>query len=323
MGLMGLMGLMGRMGTETWHYFWPWAASCLQSRQWQVDCIMFARPRKRAYVRRLVCEQLESRLSTSVLPAGFFESLVAGGIAAPTAMAIAPDKRMFVAEQGGKLRVTKEGTLLPDPFLSVPVNSSGERGLLGVAVDPNFAVNNFVYVYYTTATSPVHNRISRFTANGDIAQAGSETVLLELDNLNSATNHNGGAIHFGLDGKLYVGVGDNAVGSNSQSLENLLGKILRINSDGCTKVIISSPTYAMDGFSITILVRTPHQDLPRTYRSALSICWWMTLAACITSHAVQEGRFSKSNSTHILGRIHSTMPMSMGRTESFLSTLSS
>ena len=112
----------------------------------------------------------------------------------------------------------KNGALLATPFLTVSVNSAGERGLLGVAFDPNFAVNQFVYVYYTTASAPIHNRVSRFTAMGDVAAAGSEVVILELENLSSATNHNGGAIHFGPDGKLYVAVGDNANGANSQTL---------------------------------------------------------------------------------------------------------
>ena len=183
-------------------------------------------------VRRLVFEQLEDRRAISTLLDGFSESLVAGGLARPTAFEIAPDGRILVAEQGGTLRVIENGTLLPTPFLNVAVNSSGERGLLGVAVDPAFASNHFVYVYYTTASSPIHNRVSRFTAEGDVVQAGSETVLLELDNLSTATNHNGGAIHFGTDGKLYIGVGENANPSNSQTLNNRLGKMLRINADG-------------------------------------------------------------------------------------------
>jgi hypothetical protein len=77
-----------------------------------------------------------------------------------------------------------------------------------------------------------HNRVSRFTATGDTAAPGSEAVILELNNLSSATNHNGGAIHFGPDGKLYIGVGENANRANSQTLSNLLGKMLRINADG-------------------------------------------------------------------------------------------
>jgi len=114
----------------------------------------------------------------------------------------------------------------------VNTDQSGERGLLGVAFDPNFATNQFVYIYYTVPTAPIHNRISRFTANGDTAVAGSEVVILELNNLSAATNHNGGAIHFGEDGKLYIAVGENASPSNAQTLNNLLGKILRINPDG-------------------------------------------------------------------------------------------
>jgi len=170
-------------------------------------------------------------IKAATLPTGFTETQISG-LSGPTAMDFAPDGRLFVCLQGGQLRVIKNGALLTTPFATISVDSTGERGLLGVAFDPNFASNNFVYVYYTVSTSPRHNRVSRFTAQGDVAAAGSEVVLFELDNLSSATNHNGGAIHFGPDGKLYVGVGENANGANSQTLANLLGKILRINSDG-------------------------------------------------------------------------------------------
>ena len=171
----------------------------------------------------------------ATLPTGFAETRVATGLASPTAMAIAPDGRIFITQQGGALRVVKNGALLSQPFLTVSVNSSGERGLLGVAFDPNFASNSFVYVYYTTSGSPIHNRVSRFTAsaaNPDVVAAGSEVQLLNLPNLSSATNHNGGAIHFGTDGKLYIAIGDNANGDNAQSFSTTLGKVLRINSDG-------------------------------------------------------------------------------------------
>jgi glucose/arabinose dehydrogenase len=171
-------------------------------------------------------------LSAAALPAGFVETQFGGNLGgAPTAMAFAPDGRLFVCLQGGQLRVIKNGTLLATPFVSLSVNSSSERGLLGIAFDPNFATNQFVYLYYTTSTAPIHNRISRFTANGDVAVPDSETVLVDLENL-SAGNHNGGAIHFGPDGKLYAAVGENAVPANAQTLNNRLGKILRINSDG-------------------------------------------------------------------------------------------
>src|SRR5947208_13407191 len=168
----------------------------------------------------------------AILPQGFSETMVSGGLLSPTAMDFAPDGRLFVCLQAGQLRVIKNGTLLATPFLTVTVDSSGERGLLGVAFHPNFATNNFIYVYYTVPGSPAHNRVSRFTANGDTAVAGSEFVLLNLNNLSAATTHNGGAIHFGPDGKLYIAVGENANPSNAQTLSNLLGKMLRINSDG-------------------------------------------------------------------------------------------
>ena len=170
-------------------------------------------------------------VAAATLPSGFTETQI-GGLSNPTAMEFAPDGRLFVCLQGGQLRVIKNNVLLSTPFLTVTTNSSGERGLLGVAFDPNFSQNQFVYVYYTATTPSIHNRVSRFTANGDVAVANSEVPILDLENLSSATNHNGGAIHFGLDGKLYVAVGENANGSNSQTLANRLGKMLRINPDG-------------------------------------------------------------------------------------------
>ena len=171
-------------------------------------------------------------IAATRLPPDFTQELVDDGLTNPTAMAFAPDGRLFVAEQAGSLRVIKDGTLLPTPFVTLPVDSRGERGLLGVTFDPDFATNQFVYVYYTTSTTPIHNRVSRFTASGDVALAGSETPILELESLSGATNHNGGAIHFGPDGMLYVAVGENGNMSHSQTLGNRLGKMLRIEPDG-------------------------------------------------------------------------------------------
>lgn len=133
------------------------------------------------------------------------------------------------------MRVINNGTLLPSPFVSVNADTAGERGLLGIAFDPNFPTNRYVYVYYTHNASPDKNRVSRFTAdaaNPDVAEPGSEVVI--LDDIGADTGfHNGGAVHFGSDGKLYIGVGDGgATSSNSQSLSTLSGKLLRINPDG-------------------------------------------------------------------------------------------
>ncbi len=175
-------------------------------------------------------EQLETRETPAVI-AGFNESLFASGLAVPTAMALAPDGRIFVAEKGGTLRVVQNGTVQATPFVTLSVNTYSERGLIGVAVDPNFTSNHFVYAYYTTNASTPVNRVSRFTASGNIAAPGSERVL--LDNIPSIKgNHNGGSLLFGADGKLYIGVGESGVPANAQDLSTLAGKVLRINPDG-------------------------------------------------------------------------------------------
>ena len=119
----------------------------------------------------------------ATLKPGFTETIIASGLASPTAMAFAPDGRLFVCQQTGQLRVIENNQLLPTPFVSLTVNSTGERGLLGVAFDPNFTSNQFVYVYYTATSPTIHNRVSRFTANGNVAVAGSEVALLDLPTL--------------------------------------------------------------------------------------------------------------------------------------------
>ncbi len=166
-------------------------------------------------------------------PSGFTrnESWVTG-LSSATAFAQAPDGRFFVAEQGGALRVIKNGALLAAPFASFVVDSSGERGLIGVTLDPAFATNGFVYIYSTRTAGGAHNRVSRLTANGDVMAAGGELTLVDLPNLSGATNHNGGGMHFGADGKLYVGVGENANPPQAQDLSLPFGKLLRFNADG-------------------------------------------------------------------------------------------
>ncbi|MFL5355654.1 PQQ-dependent sugar dehydrogenase [Archangium sp.] len=169
--------------------------------------------------------------AAAAVPARFTDTEVVDGLESATSMALAPDGRIFVCEQAGRLRVIQNGTLLAEPFLTVTTDDNGERGLLGVAFDPSFPREPYVYVYYTATTPRTHNRLSRFTASGNRAVAGSERILLELEPL-GASNHNGGALHFGLDGKLYVAVGDNTRSSNAPRLDTLMGKVLRLERDG-------------------------------------------------------------------------------------------
>ena len=134
---------------------------------------------------------LSSRLKTQTFTQpGFNQVLVANGISNPTVMEFAPDGRLFVAQQTGALRIIENGVLLGTPAITLSVNSSGERGLLGIAFDPDFNNNHFIYLYYTLA-SAANNRISRFTVTGNTIASSSESVVFNLDPLSSATNHNG------------------------------------------------------------------------------------------------------------------------------------
>ena len=165
----------------------------------------------------------------TTLPPGFAEVLVAQELD-PTAMALAPDGRLFITEKIGRIRIIENGQMLTDPFLILDVDNYNERGLSGIAFDPDFTTNGYLYLYYTVKGEN-HNRVSRFTADGNYVVPGSETVLLNIEPLNG-TIHNAGSMSFGTDGKLYISVGDGADGQTAQSLTSLRGKILRINADG-------------------------------------------------------------------------------------------
>jgi uncharacterized repeat protein (TIGR03806 family) len=168
---------------------------------------------------------------------GFYVATVARGLTGATAMEVAPDGRIFVCEQTGALRVIKNNVLLETPFTKVTVDSSWERGLLGVALDPQFPEQPFVYLCSIAPAPYPHHRISRFTARGDVAVPESEVILFEGDDQSGLgggvkNGHQGGAIHFGPDGKLYIAIGDQTAGAPAQSLSTLQGKILRLNPDG-------------------------------------------------------------------------------------------
>lgn len=171
-----------------------------------------------------------TQLYAQTFPANFSQVAVANGISNPTVMAFAPDGRIFVAQQNGNLIVIKNGVKLTTPAIQLPVNSSGERGLIGITLHPGFSSNGFIYLYYTLPDGS-RNRVSRFTMSGDVITPSTETVILNLDALSGATNHNGGAMHFKGD-KLYIAIGENANGSHAQNLDTYHGKLLRVNADG-------------------------------------------------------------------------------------------
>lgn len=186
----------------------------------------------------------------ATVPTGFSDTLVTS-VAAPTALAFVPDGRMLIASQSGKLYVLKNGTLtLARTIQNICTDS--ERGLLGVTVDPNFAKNRYIYLYYTAKAfgscatnspqSPV-NRVIRFTLpENNIITSNPITIIAYIPSPNG--NHNGGDLRFGKDGKyLFVSVGDGgcdpagdsgcAAQNNAAQAKNLLsGKILRVTPTG-------------------------------------------------------------------------------------------
>jgi len=171
------------------------------------------------------------------LPPGFNRQTITTGLTGATALAVAPDGRVFICEQIGSLRVVKNDQLLGEPFVTLPVDDQWERGLIGITLDPDFTNNGHLYLVWVCRDPYPHHRVSRFTTHGDIAVGDSEKVLFEGDDQTKLggqvpAGHQGGAIHFGPDGKLYIALGEQTAEQPAQSLESLLGKILRLNSDG-------------------------------------------------------------------------------------------
>lgn len=143
--------------------------------------------------------------------------------------------RIFVVEQGGRIRIIKDGALLPTPFLDISgrISTGGERGLLGLAFAPNYEGYGRFYVNYTnTAGNTVIARYSRSSVNADLADAASEQIVITI--AQPFSNHNGGQLAFDKsDGFLYIGMGDGGSGGDpgnrAQNPNELLGKILRLN----------------------------------------------------------------------------------------------
>jgi glucose/arabinose dehydrogenase len=180
------------------------------------------------------------------LPPGFEDRPAAAGLVLPTSMSFSPDGRLFVCEQPGILRVIERGLPRAKPFLKVRAVPAGEAGLLGVAFHPDFPRTPLLYAFYTAATPLPINRLSRFRVVDDAADPESEAVLMEIAP-NPTLIHNGGALHFGPDGKLYMAVGDHVQLPRAQALDGALGKILRMEPDGTVPLDNPFATFAPVG----------------------------------------------------------------------------
>lgn len=166
---------------------------------------------------------------TTAESAGFAVSTYASGLTEPVAIEFAPDGRLFVAELGGTVRIVRDGAVAWLPFAHVSVFHENENGLLGLALDPAFDANGYVYVFATVSRS--EQQIIRFTDSGGLGVA--KTVIRDKLPTRGAF-HSGGGLKVGPDGKLYFSIGDNLVADNAQDLSTLAGKICRINLDGST-----------------------------------------------------------------------------------------
>jgi aldose sugar dehydrogenase len=177
--------------------------------------------------------------------------LIASGLEVPWAVALAPDGRLFVTERPGRVRIVRLGAgggLQAEPWATVPAraNPDAERGLLGIALDPDFTRNGFVYLYYSYAGAGgvTLNRLVRLH---DTSGVGADETIV-LDNIPGSSNHDGGRIAFGPDGKLYVATGDGEQQARAQDRTSLGGKILRLEKDGgvpADNPFPGSPVYSL------------------------------------------------------------------------------
>src|SRR5262245_21173030 len=184
-------------------------------------------------------------------PPGFVETSVATGLSIPIAIAFLPDDRMLVAEKAGRLLLVHDGTITP--LVTVPVCTNGDLGLAGIAVDPDFSDNGFIYLYRAESTGGCTsgpgrtNEVIRLTMAPDGTVSLASLVVLLAGIPTQIGFHQGGCLQVGPDGKLYVSVGEGAIGDNvgcpgsstnpfAQDLNALGGKVLRLNLDGTIPV---------------------------------------------------------------------------------------
>ena len=150
----------------------------------------------------------------------------------PWAIDFAPDGRIFISERPGRIRVIERGQLRAEPWMVLEVAETGEAGLMGLALDPNFPRSRFLYIAYTyrAANGRLQNRLARLREDLKTGRGAFDKVL--LDNAAGSNNHDGGRVKFGPDGKIYWTVGDAQTTRFAQNLKSLNGKILRLNADG-------------------------------------------------------------------------------------------
>jgi len=179
-----------------------------------------------------------SASSAQSVPTGFvIDTVIASGLVAPMDFCFLADGRVLVANRGGAVSIWN-GTSLATVGTVPNIESGGERGLLSIIADPNFATNGHIYVYASLSTDSFMH-LDRFTCTGDLSNPSSTNVTFAQSTRrvilaaipDNAFNHNGGACRFGPDGMLYLTIGDDATsnGCTAQNLTSQLGCLLRMD----------------------------------------------------------------------------------------------
>lgn len=178
-------------------------------------------------------------------PAGITLATWVGGLEAPWSLVFLADGRALVSERPGRIRMIRNGELLPTPVAEVKSALGGEGGLMGLAVHPQFPAKPFIYAMHTYRRAGGRtNRVIRLRLTGE--KAVFERVI--LDGIPGARNHNGGRIAFGPDGLLYIGTGERYQREIAQDPKSLGGKILRLTADGAIppgNPFPGSPVYSL------------------------------------------------------------------------------
>ncbi len=222
---------------------------------------------------------------------GFETTIFVDGLDIPWSLVFAPDGRMFISERPGTIRVGENGRLAAEPFGTIEVNAEGEGGLMGLAVAPDFADNPWLYVMYTYRrgsgdTSQIVNRVSRFRAPA--GSLGAEEIL--IDGILGGRAHDGGRIAFGPDGKLYVGTGEAFQKERAQDMDDLGGKILRIEPDGSIPAdnpFPGSPIYTLG------------------HRNVQGLAWHPQTGALFNSeHGPSGERWTRADGEQVRARAH-------------------
>lgn len=209
------------------------------------------------------------------------------------------DERIFVVEQTGRIRIVRDGDILPTPFLNISqkISTGGERGLLSVAFHPDYANNGRFFVNYTDRAGSTVIAEYRVSDDPNVADAASERVLLTFEQ--PYANHNGGQLAFGPDGFLYIGTGDGGAANDplnaGQDMSTLLGKLLRIDVDNGEPYAIpeSNPFVGQDGARAEIWA----YGLRNPWRFSFDRATGDLFIADVGQNAFEEINFQPASST--------------------------